>query len=135
MIGKKTLNFAIERHSRNSQKLSYREKFIRLRYVIFNAIVHQKWLCPHCGLFNIVHWHFCVVTIIINSSNKVMLLITCTNAHKSQHCFFLGIVTKPTILPLYPSTAHTCVTPNITSFSFWSMCTYSKRKHNKFSKL
>ena len=35
--------------------------------------------------------------------------------------FFTGIDTKPTILLLKPSIAAMCVTPNITSFSFWSI--------------
>ena len=32
--------------------------------------------------------------------------------------FSMGIVVKPTIFPLYPSTAQICVTPNMMSFSF-----------------
>ena len=35
--------------------------------------------------------------------------------------FFTCEVMKPTILLLKPSIAAMCVTPNMTSFSFWSM--------------
>ena len=35
--------------------------------------------------------------------------------------FLMGMVINPTTFPLYPSTAHMWVTPNITSFSFWSI--------------
>lgn len=36
--------------------------------------------------------------------------------------FFTGMLMNPTTMPEYPSIAQMCVTPNITSFSFWSTC-------------
>ncbi len=41
--------------------------------------------------------------------------------------FLTAIDTKPTIFPLKPSMAHTCVTPYIINFSFWSIWSFSPK--------
>ncbi len=41
--------------------------------------------------------------------------------------FLTAIDTKPTIFPLKPLMAHTCVTPYIINFSFWSIWSFSPK--------
>ena len=40
--------------------------------------------------------------------------------------FLIGRVMNPTTFLLNPFMAAACVTPNMTSFSFWSMCNFDR---------
>ena len=87
---------------------------------LLGMIKHSHCMCVPLIMLSIFH-HACLYVIYISISGYMHVWSYLNKFAYISTLFFTGIDMKPTILLLKPSIAAMCVTPNITSFSFWSM--------------